>query len=195
MSDKKHKKEVANLISLEDSLIKLISETDNEKLMDKFSEWQSQRNVCNKGFLKYVESLTSPPPIPSAGAKEIAEEAIKKYPIPPTIGVAESFAQAPQVSEEDIKTKASELLNKKLGTEFSGELERICSTYDAAITSMMVEFYYMCHPSAPTIGITDAKIDKQFPVILPTVMPEVIESNGNSINKRIGAKWYRDQNY
>lgn len=56
MKTEEHQKEVDKLQDLEQQLIKLITDTNNSDLMDKFSEWQSQRIVCNEGFLKHIES-------------------------------------------------------------------------------------------------------------------------------------------
>jgi len=60
MEAKDHKKEVEILNALEDQLIKLIAGTDNSDLMDKFSEWQTQRAVCNESWIKFVEDVISP---------------------------------------------------------------------------------------------------------------------------------------
>ena len=54
---KKLKKEVKKLKSLESKLIKMISETDNEKLMNLFSAWQNQRTECNEIYLEFLESI------------------------------------------------------------------------------------------------------------------------------------------
>lgn len=44
------------LDSLEEDLIKKISDTNDESLMNIFSIWQNQRNICNDEFLKYFEN-------------------------------------------------------------------------------------------------------------------------------------------
>jgi hypothetical protein len=43
-------KEYSVLKMLEDELIELIANTDEEKLMDKFLDWQCKRNDCNESF-------------------------------------------------------------------------------------------------------------------------------------------------
>ena len=54
-----HKNEVNKLNKLELELVNLISETNNVKLMKKFMDWQTQRGVCNQGFIDYLEYLDS----------------------------------------------------------------------------------------------------------------------------------------
>lgn len=57
MTTEQHKQEVEKFNKLEHELTKMIAETGNEKLMEKFQEWQNQRSVCNKGFFDHIESL------------------------------------------------------------------------------------------------------------------------------------------
>jgi hypothetical protein len=57
MTKEKHKKEVDKLNSLEYQLAILIGKTENTDLMNKFTEWQKQRIVCNDGFNSYISSL------------------------------------------------------------------------------------------------------------------------------------------
>lgn len=54
-----HQKEVEKLKNIEVELAKLIANTNNHELMDKFSEFTDQRIVCNKGFADYVEEILS----------------------------------------------------------------------------------------------------------------------------------------
>ena len=76
----KHKKEVETLNGLEEQLIKLIADTDNDDLMDKFSAWQDQRAVCNESWGKFVDDTLSA----SQGASTLptptdAKEFLKSY--------------------------------------------------------------------------------------------------------------------
>lgn len=57
MSTEQHIKEVEKFNKLENELIEMIAEIGNEKLMQKFQEWQDQRHICNKGFFDHIESL------------------------------------------------------------------------------------------------------------------------------------------
>ncbi len=50
-----HKEEVAELNKLEQLLIELIANAGNERLRDKFLEWQKQRNVCNSIYNELLE--------------------------------------------------------------------------------------------------------------------------------------------
>ena len=50
----KHKKEVAKLSKLEQKLLKMIENTGNESLTDKFLEWQQQRNICNSIYNEWL---------------------------------------------------------------------------------------------------------------------------------------------
>lgn len=54
MEAKEHQKEVEKLTQLELELIELISESGSDELMDKFNEWQDQRNKCNQGFSQWM---------------------------------------------------------------------------------------------------------------------------------------------
>ena len=49
--EEKHEDEVAKLRVLEQELIELIADTGSSDLMDKFLEWQNQRNKLNKAFI------------------------------------------------------------------------------------------------------------------------------------------------
>ncbi len=55
--EKQHKKEVEKLNKLENLLTELITKTDNEDLQIIFLEWQGQRNLCNQGFNKFLETI------------------------------------------------------------------------------------------------------------------------------------------
>jgi len=59
MNIETHQKEVEKLKKIELQLAKLIADTNNNQLMDKFSEFADQRIVCNKGFADYVEEILS----------------------------------------------------------------------------------------------------------------------------------------
>lgn len=50
-------KQVEKLKELEVELIEMIAATENETLMDKFIEWQNQREICNKGFFEFINNL------------------------------------------------------------------------------------------------------------------------------------------
>lgn len=50
----KHKLEVDKLNSIEKELTRMIAQTNNEQLMDKFLDWQNKRTECNK---LYIENL------------------------------------------------------------------------------------------------------------------------------------------
>lgn len=49
-----HKKEVKKLNKLEKELIEIISNINNELLLDKFIEWQKQKNMCNFTYNKWL---------------------------------------------------------------------------------------------------------------------------------------------
>jgi hypothetical protein len=55
MSLFKYKLSKKRLDDLESDLSKIISESDNDRLMNLFNLWQNQRNVCNELFVKYIE--------------------------------------------------------------------------------------------------------------------------------------------
>lgn len=57
MDIKEHKKEVAKLQKIEKELAKLISETENFALMEKFTVFTEQRIICNKGFADWVDKI------------------------------------------------------------------------------------------------------------------------------------------
>jgi serine kinase of HPr protein (carbohydrate metabolism regulator) len=52
-----HTNQIKLLGKLESDLIKMISETNNELLMDKFLDWQNQRTLCNETFAKLVSLI------------------------------------------------------------------------------------------------------------------------------------------
>lgn len=58
MSKSDHQNEVEKLGKIESDLIRLIAETDNEELQNKFLEWQRQRAICNVSFVAEIEYLT-----------------------------------------------------------------------------------------------------------------------------------------
>jgi len=49
-----HDIEVKKLIGLESDLVQMIASTDDEVLMKKFLDWQTQRNVCNVGYIDVI---------------------------------------------------------------------------------------------------------------------------------------------
>jgi hypothetical protein len=49
-----HKEEVKKLKKIESKLIQLVANSNNDILMDKFLEWQTQRTICNEGFCKII---------------------------------------------------------------------------------------------------------------------------------------------
>lgn len=49
--EEKHEEEIAKLRVLEQELIELIADVGSSDLMDKFLEWQDQRNKLNKAFI------------------------------------------------------------------------------------------------------------------------------------------------
>ena len=53
-----HKKEVTILGELENDIIKLVANTGNYILIDKFSKWQEQRRKCNGLFLEHIIELS-----------------------------------------------------------------------------------------------------------------------------------------
>ena len=55
--EKHHQNEVKKLTEMELELVELISNTNNDELMDKFADWQGQRNVCNEGFNIVLKSM------------------------------------------------------------------------------------------------------------------------------------------
>ena len=57
MKEQTYKNRVKKLMKLEDELIKLISESDNEELANKFLEWQKQRNLCNTAYIIFISNL------------------------------------------------------------------------------------------------------------------------------------------
>ena len=57
MDLKKHQKEVEKLNKIELELVKLVADTGNYSLMDKFSEFQNQRLVCNTSFTDWIGKI------------------------------------------------------------------------------------------------------------------------------------------
>lgn len=55
--ESEHKKEVEILAKIEVELGEMIVETEDLDLMEKFLEWQTQREICNEGFHEFVKSL------------------------------------------------------------------------------------------------------------------------------------------
>lgn len=47
MSKSNHQIEVEKLSKIESELLRLISDSGNEELQNKFLEWQRQRAICN----------------------------------------------------------------------------------------------------------------------------------------------------
>lgn len=75
MNAEQHGKETNKLHELEDKLIKLIAKNNDGELMDIFTEWQSQRHLCNEGYLKWMESfLSKSPQLESKDASEFFKE-------------------------------------------------------------------------------------------------------------------------
>jgi hypothetical protein len=50
-------KNIEYLNNLEIELIKMISDTNNNELMDKFLDWQNQRTKCNEELLNKIDLL------------------------------------------------------------------------------------------------------------------------------------------
>ena len=57
--DLDNEKEVAKLKRLELELIDLIAKSENEVLMNKFLEWQKQRNECNASCNTIIDQILS----------------------------------------------------------------------------------------------------------------------------------------
>lgn len=57
MDIKEHQKEVKKLNKIELELVKLVAETNNHQLMDKFTEFQDQRLICNTSFTDWVDKI------------------------------------------------------------------------------------------------------------------------------------------
>ena len=53
----KHKEEIVKLAELEQYLIKLISDTNNDLLKEKFLEWQKQRTVCKLVYNEWIAEI------------------------------------------------------------------------------------------------------------------------------------------
>jgi hypothetical protein len=52
-----HKVQVENLSKIEAELVEMISNTGNEKLMEKFIDWQNQRTRCNETYIATISKL------------------------------------------------------------------------------------------------------------------------------------------
>lgn len=52
-----HQKEVEKLKKIELELVKLVANTNDHRLMDKFDEFQNQRLVCNTSFSEWVDKI------------------------------------------------------------------------------------------------------------------------------------------
>jgi len=55
--NEEHKREVRKLELLENDLVHLVSDTNDQNLMDKFLEWQDQRNKCNESILRCIDTI------------------------------------------------------------------------------------------------------------------------------------------
>lgn len=55
MTLEQHQIEVKKLEDLESELTRMIIDSSNSEMTDKFFRWQTQRNVCNKGFVKFLD--------------------------------------------------------------------------------------------------------------------------------------------
>ena len=53
-----HQDRIDELKKIEKELIKMISETNNHELMDKFLDWQNQRLECNSSYLATLNIIT-----------------------------------------------------------------------------------------------------------------------------------------
>ena len=58
---------------LESKLLKLISETDNQEILDTMLEWMTERNTLNEAFINVMESINKKPSIEQKTATEFAE--------------------------------------------------------------------------------------------------------------------------
>jgi uncharacterized protein YrzB (UPF0473 family) len=54
-----HKKRVDELNAIESDLIKLIAETGNEELMNKFLDWQNAKIRCNETFVATISKIAN----------------------------------------------------------------------------------------------------------------------------------------
>ncbi|MEM1003440.1 MAG: hypothetical protein AAGH46_12405 [Bacteroidota bacterium] len=59
MTKQQHEIDVDRLKALEAELIDLVTESGNEELQEKFLEWMGRRNVCNQGFVDYLQEMAS----------------------------------------------------------------------------------------------------------------------------------------
>ena len=55
MSKSNHQIEVEKLSKIESELLRLISDSGNEELQNKFLEWQRQRAICNVSLVTELE--------------------------------------------------------------------------------------------------------------------------------------------
>lgn len=52
-----HKNQVKKLEKIESEFIKMIAETNNDALMEKFLDWQDQRVMCNEAFFATLKVM------------------------------------------------------------------------------------------------------------------------------------------
>ena len=52
-----HKKQVKELEKIESELIKMITETNNDALIEKFLDWQNQRIRCNEAYVATLKVM------------------------------------------------------------------------------------------------------------------------------------------
>lgn len=52
-----HKNQVKRLEKIESEFIKMIAETNNDALMEKFLDWQNQRVMCNEAYFATLKVM------------------------------------------------------------------------------------------------------------------------------------------
>ncbi len=52
-----HKNQVKKLEKIESEFIKMIAETNNDALMEKFLDWQNQRVMCNEAYVATLKVM------------------------------------------------------------------------------------------------------------------------------------------
>jgi hypothetical protein len=52
-----HKNQVKELKKLESELVRMIAETNNDVLIDKFLDWQNQRIRCNETYVAALKVM------------------------------------------------------------------------------------------------------------------------------------------
>lgn len=52
-----HKNQVKELEKIESELVKMIAETNNDALMEKFLDWQNQRTRCNEAYVATLKVM------------------------------------------------------------------------------------------------------------------------------------------